>query len=104
MADAFVFAAITGAGGWAAYGETGWERRMDDRPCPLCRRDGAGDRFRGNDCRGCRAPRWGGGRARRAAAAEAQPAAAVSAADTAWVLVSAALVLAMTVPGLALFY
>src|SRR5262245_45432452 len=30
--------------------------------------------------------------------------AAVSGADTAWVLVSAALVLAMTVPGLALFY
>jgi len=36
--------------------------------------------------------------------AETIAAAAVSAADTAWVLVSAALVLAMTVPGLALFY
>jgi len=38
------------------------------------------------------------------ASAETIAAAAVSAADTAWVLVSAALVLAMTVPGLALFY
>jgi Amt family ammonium transporter len=36
--------------------------------------------------------------------AETIAAAAVSGADTAWVLVSAALVLAMTVPGLALFY
>jgi len=38
------------------------------------------------------------------ASAETIAAAAVSGADTAWVLVSAALVLAMTVPGLALFY
>lgn len=38
------------------------------------------------------------------ASAETIVAAAVSGADTAWVLVSAALVLAMTVPGLALFY
>src|SRR6478736_6352980 len=36
--------------------------------------------------------------------AETIAAAPVSGADTAWVLVSAALVLAMTVPGLALFY
>jgi Amt family ammonium transporter len=38
------------------------------------------------------------------ASAETIAAATVSGADTAWVLVSAALVLAMTVPGLALFY
>ena len=36
--------------------------------------------------------------------AQTAAAASISAADTAWVLVSAALVLAMTVPGLALFY
>jgi Amt family ammonium transporter len=36
--------------------------------------------------------------------AETAAAAAINGADTAWVLVSAALVLAMTVPGLALFY
>ena len=38
------------------------------------------------------------------ASAETIAAATVSGADTAWVLISAALVLAMTVPGLALFY
>jgi ammonium transporter, Amt family len=45
-----------------------------------------------------------GAMAPETAFAETIAAAAVSAADTAWVLVSAALVLAMTVPGLALFY
>ena len=45
-----------------------------------------------------------GAMAPETASAETIAAAAVSAADTAWVLVSAALVLAMTVPGLALFY
>ena len=39
-----------------------------------------------------------------AAASVPVPAAAVNAGDTAWVLVSAALVLLMTIPGLALFY
>jgi len=39
-----------------------------------------------------------------AAFAETAAAASISGADTAWVLVSSALVLAMTVPGLALFY
>jgi ammonium transporter, Amt family len=45
-----------------------------------------------------------GAMAPETASAETIAAAAVSGADTAWVLVSAALVLAMTVPGLALFY
>ena len=45
-----------------------------------------------------------GAMAPETAFAETIAAAAVSGADTAWVLVSAALVLAMTVPGLALFY
>jgi Amt family ammonium transporter len=45
-----------------------------------------------------------GAMAPETAFAETIAAAAVSAADTAWVLVSAALALAMTVPGLALFY
>ena len=47
-------------------------------------------------CAGVMAPETG--------SAETITAAAVSGADTAWVLISAALVLAMTVPGLALFY
>jgi Amt family ammonium transporter len=47
---------------------------------------------------------FAGAMAPETASAETIAAAAVSGADTAWVLVSAALVLAMTVPGLALFY
>ncbi len=56
-------------------------RRMDDRPRGLRRHHGAGERPAETALRRC-----------------------MSGADTAWVFVSAALVLAMIVPGFALFY
>ena len=67
------------------------------------RRRRAADRCRRRDCRGrcgCRRSR----RRCRSRAAEAAPAPTISKADTVWVLVSAALVIFMTLPGLALFY
>ena len=77
--------------------------------CRRIRRAGLGRRKGG--C--AAAPRCGSGRRQRVlpAAAEAAPAAAAAAAplvankgDNAWVMISAALVILMSIPGLALFY